>query len=72
MPTEIALVDGTKFQIADGVREALELIGDPVPGWVYISEGEGAPERYFNPANIAYVIEVEEDDGTPLIETFPR
>lgn len=41
MPTEIALVDGTKFQIAEDVRAAMELIGYPNPGWIYINEGAG-------------------------------
>lgn len=63
MPTEIVLIDGTKIRLPDEVNDVLRMIGDPVPGWVYINEGEDAPKRHFNPANVSYVIEAEERTG---------
>jgi len=58
MTTEITMVDGTKFEVDGSVDEFVNDT-DPGPGWVYISEGDGTPRRYFNPANIAYVRDVE-------------
>jgi hypothetical protein len=63
MATEIVLLDGTKIRLPDPINKVLEMIGPPVPGWVYINEGDDAPKRHFNPANVAYVIEVAEPHG---------
>ena len=67
MPTEIALLDGTKFQIGGSVEEFIEQT-DPVAGWICFDEGDDAPKRYFNPATIAYVMEVVAEDGMPVLE----
>ncbi len=67
MPTEIALLDGTKFQIAGSVEEFVE--NTPLAAeWLHIDEGDDMPSRYVNPANIAYVSEVLAADGMPIIE----
>ena len=67
MPTEIALIDGTRFQIAGSVEEFVEKTA-PAAEWVEIDEGDDAPKRYVNPANIAYVSEVLAADGLPILE----
>ena len=67
MPTVIALLDGTKFKVDGSAREVLDLIGDPVPGWVSINEGDDIPERHFNPANVAYVIEAQDKSGAAFL-----
>ena len=67
MPTEIALLDGTKFQIAGSVEEFVEKTA-LAPEWVQIDEDGDAPTRYVNAASIAYVSEVMAADGLPIIE----
>ena len=67
MPTEIALLDGTKFEIGGSVEEFVRET-DPVAGWLSVDEGGDTPKRYFNPANIAYVMEVLAEDGMPVLE----
>jgi len=61
MTIEIVLLDGTKIRSADDINTFMDET-PPEPGWVYINEGEGTAKRYFNPANVAYVVEVEEND----------
>lgn len=67
MPTRVVFNDGTSIEVPDEVR-AFTNEHPPVPGWTFIAQGEGMPELYFNPANVAYIVEVEEGDGMPLVD----
>lgn len=68
MATQIAMADGTKFEVADDINSVIEMIGAPEPGWVFITEGAETPKRHFNPAQVAYVIEVADSEDMPIIE----
>ena len=74
MPTEIGLADGTKITVpmdVEWMRDALGQDG-PQAGWVTFAEnGRDAGARYFNPAHVAYI---EQIDEMPVVEQsdFPR
>ena len=70
MPIAIGMVDGTIFRL-DASIESFTQATPPTAGWVYLDEGERTLKRYINPANIAYVIEVDTGEEEPLAEIFP-